>query len=313
MNSFTRAHRWLAAGFVLFGAALAPIAFTVMLITVTRLLRPSFGWWAWAVPVGTEAGFLGFFCADLLAEWRRRPLKILRAAPYLLAAVSLGLNALAGRSDPAFILGHAALPVVFFGYVVVAELLVRRLAVTDDERATEVALKDAAAMARDLLRERLGVFWRLRAPSLLRRQIRAGRFPSAVRQAAETRYGPHDALEKAVTAWMAASLTRGVKVAAEMDAARRAAVPQPDPAPGASVPQPSRPAARPSPSRSRPAGAQGRRDEVRRLLQDEPSLTQGQIAERLGVVRSTVERDVKRMREAGELPSPRILGLVREG
>jgi hypothetical protein len=212
----TAGQQWLAAGYVIFGLALTPISFIVMLLTVQKLLAPTLGFWAWSVPVGTEAGFIGLFCADLLLEWKHRPLRVLRLAPYLFAAISLALNVIAARGVVSGILGHAVLPLVFFGYILVAEAVVRRLSVTEDERALEVAMADALAHARDLARDRLGVFWRLRCPSLLSRQIRSGRATAAVRDAAAS--GVQADLEAEVGRWVAAGLavTAKAEVTAEM-------------------------------------------------------------------------------------------------
>jgi hypothetical protein len=215
----TTGQQWLAAGYVIFGITLTPIAFIVMLLTVQALLAPSLHFWAWTVPVGTEAGFIGLFCADLLLEWKHRPLRVLRAAPYLFAVISLALNVYAAHGAIPAMLGHAVLPLVFFGYILVAEAVVRRLAVTEEERAAEVAMADALAHARDLVRDRLGVFWRLRCPSLLSRQIRSGRATAAVREAA--RGGSQAELETTVGRWIAQGLAVSAKAEVTAQEARR--------------------------------------------------------------------------------------------
>lgn len=225
--------KWLAGGFVAFGIALTPIAFLVMLITVIRVLRPSFGEWAWTVPVGTEAGFVGLFCADLLLEWKRRPLRVLRGAPYVLALASLSLNLYAAAGSAPAMIGHAVLPLLFFGYILAAEVVVRRLSVTDEERAVEEAMADALAHARDLVRERLGPAWRLRCPSLLRRQIRSRRATATVRQAAESaaKYGRHTELEDATGKWVAGGLAVRAKADVGAETARQDIARQAPPAP----------------------------------------------------------------------------------
>lgn len=210
--------RWLAVGVAAFGLVLTPIAFAVMYVTVTGLLRPSFGSLAWTVPVGTEAGFIGLFLADLLLEWIRKPLWWLPAVPYLLAAVSVALNALAGAGAPAGILGHEVLPVVFFGYLIAAKAIVRRFALTDESRQQEIALRDAKAHARDMLRSALGVGWRFRTPVLLRRQLRSGRLPAKVMEA--TTSGSATEWEDAVEAWIAAAVTLPERTAEALRAAR---------------------------------------------------------------------------------------------
>jgi len=220
---FTPGQGWLLALFITFGAVLTPLAFIVMLLTVQKLMAPSFGFWAWTVPVGTEAGFVGVFCLDLLLEWKHRPLKVLRAAPWLLAAASLALNVWASNGSAPAAIGHAVLPLLFFGYILAAESAVRRLSVTDEDRAVEVAMADALAHARDLVRDRLGRFWSFRCPSLLRRQLRSGRATATVREAAATaaRYGRHAELEAAVGQWVADALAVAVKAAVNAETARQ--------------------------------------------------------------------------------------------
>jgi hypothetical protein len=214
--------RWLAVGVVTLGLALTPIAFGVMYVTVTDLLRASFGTLAWTVPVGTEVGFLGLFLADLLLEWIHKPLRWLHSAPYVLAAVSLCLNALAARGSLAATLGHAVLPLVFFGYLLAAKAVVRRLVADDDARRHEVALADARAHAHDILRSALGVFWRFRAPVLLRRQLRSGRLPAKVLEAVESgaRFGGATIWEPAVETWITAAVVLPERFAGVLAAAR---------------------------------------------------------------------------------------------
>ena len=231
----TGGQRWLAAGVAAFGLVLTPIAFAVMYVTVTGLLRPYFGRLAWTVPVGTEAGFVGLFLADLLLEWIRKPLWWLPAVPYLLAAVSVALNALAGGGALAGILGHEVLPAVFFGYMIAAKAVVRRLALSDDDRARAVAMADARAHARDILRSALGPWWRQKTPMLLRRQLRSGRLPALVMAAVAT--GLAAEWEPAVETWIAAGVTLPERFSASLAAAREQALPQAPRAPSQAPPR----------------------------------------------------------------------------
>lgn len=248
----TSGQRWLAAGVILFGLTLTPIAFAVMYVTVTRLLQPYMGGLAWTVPVGTEAGFAGLFLADLLLEWVRKPLWWLPAVPYALALVSVALNALAGGGAPAGILGHEVLPIVFFGYIVAGKSAVRRLAVSEDHRQRETALADARAYARDMLRSSLGFWWRRRTPLLLRRQLRSGRLPALVMAAVET--GVATEWEPAVEAWVASAVALPERFSGTL-AAARAEASAPSPAgPPASVPAPPPPAPAEAPRETAPEG-----------------------------------------------------------
>ena len=217
----TTGQRQLLAGFAFLGAVLTPLSFLVMLLTVNDLLGPYMDGWAWTVPSGTEAGFLGLFLADILLEARRRPALLLHLAPYAFAAVSLWLNAAAARGDVVGMVGHSVLPMVFFGYLLAAKLLARRLSVTDRERRMETAVADAVAHARDILRS-ADRWWRLRAPVLLRRQLRSRRLPATVMAAIEGGIGDGGASrwEPVVEAWITRSLALPEGVSALLAAAR---------------------------------------------------------------------------------------------
>lgn len=220
-EDLTMGQRQLLAGFAILGAILTPLSFLVMFLTVNTLLGPYMDGWAWTVPVGTEAGFLGLFLADILLEVRHRPALLLHLAPYAFAGVSLWLNAAAAHGDIVGMVGHSVLPMVFFGYLLAAKLLARRLSVTDRERRLETAIADAIAHARDILRA-ADRFWRFRAPVLLRRQLRSRRLPAAVMKAIEDGTGDGGASrwEPAVEAWITRSLALPEGVSALLAAAR---------------------------------------------------------------------------------------------
>lgn len=220
-SSLTEGQKWLLAGFGTLGAILTPLSFLVMFLTVNALLAPYMHGWAWTVPIGTEAGFLGLFLADVLLEARRRPALLLHLAPYGFAAVSLWLNAEAARGDTVGMVGHSVLPMVFFGYLLAAKLLARRMSVTDRERQAETAIADATAHARDILRA-ADRWWRFRAPVLLRRQLRSRRLPASVLEAVEAGVsdGGASRWEPAVEAWITRSLALPEGVSALLAAAR---------------------------------------------------------------------------------------------
>jgi hypothetical protein len=117
--------------------------------------------------------------------------------------------------------GHSVLPMVFFGYLLAAKLLARRLSVSDRERSLETAVADAVAHARDILRA-ADRWWRLRAPVLLRRQLRSRRLPAAVMAAIENGIGDGGASrwEPVVEAWITRSLALPEGVSALLTAAR---------------------------------------------------------------------------------------------
>lgn len=224
-SGLTAGQGWLLGGFAAFGIVLTPLSFLVMFLTVNRLLGPYMDGWAWVVPVGTEAGFTGLFLADILLESKRRPARLLRLAPYAFAAASLWLNAAAADGDVTGMVGHSVLPLTFFGYLLAAKVLVKRLSVSDRDRKRETAVADAVAHARDILRA-ADRWWRLRAPVMLRRQLRSRRLPAAVLEAIEGGLdeGGASRWEPAVETWITRSLALPEGVSAQLAAARAEAL-----------------------------------------------------------------------------------------
>jgi len=172
----------LASLIVLTVTALAPLFFLDLFTTVNHLLAGSFGWWAWTVPLATEASFVTLYLLGVLLVLRGKPARWLAWAPYPFAAASLWLNVAAAHGDGAAMVGHAVLVVAFFTPLLAAKAAVRSLSVTDDEVAVGRATADARRYAMDLLRDRAGLFWRWspKVPSLLRRQVLRGRLKASV-------------------------------------------------------------------------------------------------------------------------------------
>lgn len=256
----TPGQRALATAAAVLGAALCPLAFTVMFLVVRSLLAADMDGWAWTVPLGTELGFTGLFLWDLLLEWRRRPKRALRLMPYLFAALSLALNVYAGGCNVPATIGHAVLPLVFFGYLIAGEHGIRAMAVSDEDRARVVALADARAHARDVLRAGAGPFWRLRTPVLLRRQLRSGRLPASVLTAIEQglAFGGASRWEPVVEKWLTDSLTFPERFTAQLGAAREAASQPAITTPSGTAPETSAPEAAPPPLET-PAAAPSRK------------------------------------------------------
>ena len=166
---------------------LSPLFFADMFMTVRDMLAPDFGAWPWIVPIATEGAFVIFYLFDLLLTLFGKPMGWLRWMPYLFAAGSLALNAIAGHGDPAATIGHAMTTLAFFGPVIAGEAVVRKLAVSDEEIRKARALADARRYAIDYCRAAKGAAWRWRVPSLVRVQILRNRLPDEVRQAVEMR------------------------------------------------------------------------------------------------------------------------------
>ena len=223
----------LAAVIALLAAAVTPVFFIVMFVTVNKLLGPYFDGWAWTVPVATEIVFAMLFLFAVLLEWLRLPSRSLWVAPYPFAVISAFLNVWAFHDSIPGMAGHLAVTLAFFTPVTFAKMGVRKLIVTDAERSQATALADARAHARDMLRSALGPFWRHRAPVLLRRQLRSGRLPARVLEAVESgaQYGGAVVWEPAVEAWITSAVTLPERFSAVLAAARQEASAPPAVAP----------------------------------------------------------------------------------
>src|SRR5216684_3769831 len=203
---------------------LAPVFFIVMFLTVNRLLRPSFGHWAWTVPVATEACFVIAYLLGILLEWAGKPMEWLRFVPWLFAAASLVLNVWASIGAVPGMIGHAVVTVAFFLPLIAGEAAVRSLARSEEDVKLTAEMADARRYALDLVRDRKGLLWRFRVPSLLRTQILRSRPPAAVVSAVQdgARFGGAAKWEAAVEAWIAGRLTQGDKMAVTVERQRRA-------------------------------------------------------------------------------------------
>ena len=216
--------KWLAAVILLLAMAVTPVFFIVMFITVNLMLGPYFDGWAWTVPVATEITFTLLFLWAVLLEWLRRPRRALWIAPYLFAVISVFLNVWAFHGSIPGMAGHLAVTLAFFIPVTFAKMGVRSLLVTDDDLARALALADAQAHARDMLRSALGFWWHFRAPVLLRRQLRSARLPAKVLEAVESgaRFGGATVWEPAVEAWITSAVTLPERAREQVRAARQA-------------------------------------------------------------------------------------------
>jgi hypothetical protein len=221
-RTLTRPQRMLAALIMLLGAAAAPLFFTVMFLTVNDMLGPYFDGWAWTVPVATEITFVLLFLLAVLFEWIGRPRRALWLAPYPFAVISAFLQVSAAHGSIPAMAGHLAVTMAFFVPVTFAKTAVRTLLVSDAERTRALALADAKAHARDILRSALGVLWRWRTPVLLRRQLRSGRLPAKVLEAVDNgaRFGGASVWEPVVEAWIAAAVALPERAAEALRAAR---------------------------------------------------------------------------------------------
>lgn len=213
-------------------ALLSPIFFLVMFLTVTSLLSP---WrWAWTVPVASEGCFVIAYLLGILLEWAGKPMNWLRLVPWFFAAASLVLNVWASLGDVPGLLAHAVVTVAFFLPLIAGESAVRSLSRSEEDIKLTAESADARRYALDLVRDRKGLLWRFRVPSLLRTQILHRRPPAAVVDAVRdgAQFGGAARWEAVIESWVAAGLTQGDKMAAtvarqrrEIHAAEKAAAP----------------------------------------------------------------------------------------
>lgn len=287
----------LAAVIVITACALAPVFFSVMFSTVVHLLAPSFGWWAWAVPVATEASFVILFLLDVLLEWKGKPMGWLHWAPYPFAAASLWLNVYAAHGNTAAMVGHGVVTLAFFLPLLAAKAAVRRLSVSDEDVRRGGEARAARRYAMDLCRAQKGPLWRWRIPSLLRTQVRHGRFPAAVAQAVAdgAAFGGAAKWEAAVEKLVTDALTQGTRMAVtvkqqERQIERQAAAS--DDAPAAAA------VTRQRAPRTRVSDRERKRRKVESLLRANPGMLRAEVAKQARVSESTVDR-IKR-----EMPVP---------
>lgn len=275
------------------GCALAPVFFLDMFRTVTGLLGASGFPDAWTVPAATEGAFVFLYLLGLWLQRKGKPKTWLRWAPYPFAAASLFLNVYAAHGHIAPMVGHASVTIAFFLPVLAAEAAVHSLAVTDDEVKLTAELADARRYALDFVRDQKGIFWRLRVPSLLRRQIARSRPPAAVIAAVRegVTEGGAAKWETTVEEWVTAGLTRGVQMTVKVAAKKREIERQ-------ARPSSDRQADRQQTARKPVSRTVRTRAKVTRLLTDKPHLSLAEVAAKAGVSESTVTR-IKR-----EMPVP---------
>jgi Protein of unknown function (DUF2637) len=285
---WTRPQTALAAVIIVTVTALAPLFFADLFVTVNHLLGPSFGWWAWTVPLATEVSFVVLYLLAVLLMLRGKPARGLAWVPYLFAAASLWLNVAAAHGNPAAEVGHAVMVAAFFAPILAAKAAVRSLSTSGHDVAVRRVSADARRYAIDLMRSELGWRWRLSAPRLMRRQVITGRLPHAVTAAVReslTAYG--DPWEPAVEKWVVDGLTKSVKVAAEVKREKRVIEAAVTASPQAAIEA----ALSPQKAGRKPVSTRAAKAEhVRRLLSDGTPRTRPEIAALAGVSVATVDR-----------------------
>ncbi|MFF7638585.1 DUF2637 domain-containing protein [Kitasatospora sp. NPDC008050] len=136
--SLTRAHRVLL-GLVAVGACLiSGIGFAGSYSAVRELaLHKGFGNFAYAFPIGVDAGIVVLLALDLVLTWLRIPFPLLRQAAWLLTVATIAFNAAASWGDPLGMGMHAVIPVLFVVVVEASRHAVGRIAAISADRHME--------------------------------------------------------------------------------------------------------------------------------------------------------------------------------
>jgi hypothetical protein len=283
---------WLLRLIVVLTALLVPLCFYELFHVTTTLLYPYIGDRAWIVPAAVEGGFTISFLLDLWLQHKGKPQAWLRWVPYGFAVASLLIQVWAAHGVIPAMVANTAVTAAFFLPLIASERAVKSLAITDDEVKEMRERGDAMRYARDLMRDRKGIWWRWRVPSLLRVQILHARPPAAVLKAVQdgSRFGGATEWEPAVETWVAGALTRGDKMAVTVERQRRtiaasAVTSETAPAAASGSPRPAR-----QPARQKAAEARAR---ATQLLLANPDWTVAEVAKKAKTSASTVDR-VKR-------------------
>lgn len=94
--------------------------------TVRRLAVPWFGQQSWIIPVGIDIGILALLAWDLLDEYVGLPWPPLRWTAWGFIAATVYLNVAAARGNPAAVVMHAAMPVLFVTVIEGVRHLIRQ-------------------------------------------------------------------------------------------------------------------------------------------------------------------------------------------
>ncbi|MBA9002843.1 DUF2637 domain-containing protein [Thermomonospora cellulosilytica] len=106
--------------------ALAVLGGVGSFTTVRDMARPWFGELAWIVPVGMDIGIFLLLAWDLLMEYVSLPWPVLRWVAWTFIGGTVAVNVLAAGGDPAGIVMHAAMPVLFVTVVEGVRHLIRQ-------------------------------------------------------------------------------------------------------------------------------------------------------------------------------------------
>jgi hypothetical protein len=104
-------------------------------------VKKGFGSFAYAFPVGVDAGIVVLLALDLLLTWIRIPFPLLRQTAWLLTAATIAFNGAAAWPDPLGVGMHAVIPILFVVSVEAARHAIGRIAdITADKHMEGVRL-----------------------------------------------------------------------------------------------------------------------------------------------------------------------------
>ncbi|MFI9276138.1 DUF2637 domain-containing protein [Kitasatospora sp. NPDC052896] len=136
--SLTRAHRALLSLVAVGACLISGIGFAGSYSAVRALaVHKGFGTFAYAFPIGVDAGIVVLLALDLVLTWLRIPFPLLRQAAWLLTVATIAFNAAASWGDPLGMGMHAVIPVLFVVIVEASRHAVGRIAAITADRHME--------------------------------------------------------------------------------------------------------------------------------------------------------------------------------
>ncbi|MFD8483482.1 DUF2637 domain-containing protein [Kitasatospora sp. NPDC059673] len=136
--SLTRAHRALLGVVAVGACVISGIGFAGSYNSVRDLaIDKGFGAFAYAFPIGVDAGIVVLLSLDLVLTWLRIPFPLLRQTAWLLTAATIAFNAAASWGDALGMAMHAVIPVLFVVVVEASRHAVGRIAAITADRHME--------------------------------------------------------------------------------------------------------------------------------------------------------------------------------
>ncbi|WP_181448914.1 DUF2637 domain-containing protein [Nonomuraea aridisoli] len=108
-------------------AGLGLLGFVISFATVAEAAEPSFGWFAWIVPLGIDLGIAVFSALDIVLARLGMRLRLLRLVPWSLTGATIYLN-VAGQDTMFGVIAHAMLPGLWVVAVEVGAYAIRKRA-----------------------------------------------------------------------------------------------------------------------------------------------------------------------------------------